>query len=428
MPFSESDEDRSQIRLSRTASTQTDLGIGPNSRADSPYPPSSPPLLSPSTSSTSLNLSVQAPVIQIEEPEKEDADDQGEKETEDDDATNETPTVMPKARNSVEPSSPAFDKSLEGTAQSASASWIPPTPTNTAIMAPQANSSVTESQSSASMSEKSPHLRPKKSKWARKAIANPEDGWDDETQPNGTVVEWGSGKEVVRRLALPSRLIQLRPPPNSSGQWTFAKTFVDGDFSACGKMEIGPYSRKDGKGSRDNTYMFYIIEGAVEATIHHSRYIIAPGGMFMVPRGNTYALKNISERPVKLAFFQARQTAAPAEDPLSSSHSPQEAEPPTLTIPWKGLKGTRTGMLLGLVLERCGKGMLKVLTRLMALTSRYGEFLATYLQFASRYLGALSERAPALRYSMAANPLRMYTLFFMLGVLVRARGRLAIRI
>ena len=31
--------------------------------------------------------------------------------------------------------------------------------------------------------------------------------------------------------------------------------------------------------------IFYVIEGAVEAKIHQTRYVLAPGAMFMVPRG-----------------------------------------------------------------------------------------------------------------------------------------------
>lgn len=35
------------------------------------------------------------------------------------------------------------------------------------------------------------------------------------------------------------------------------------------------------------TQVFYVIEGAVAAVIHESQYIVATGGMFIVPRGQS---------------------------------------------------------------------------------------------------------------------------------------------
>lgn len=54
-------------------------------------------------------------------------------------------------------------------------------------------------------------------------------------------------------IALPARLVQLKPA--SGGSWLFAKTFVDADFTAAGKLHIPPYSTKEEKSTRDNTYV-----------------------------------------------------------------------------------------------------------------------------------------------------------------------------
>lgn len=37
------------------------------------------------------------------------------------------------------------------------------------------------------------------------------------------------------------------------------------------------------------TQVFYVIEGAVAAVIHESQYVVATGGMFIVPRGQSYS-------------------------------------------------------------------------------------------------------------------------------------------
>lgn len=72
--------------------------------------------------------------------------------------------------------------------------------------------------------------------------------------------------------------------------------------------------------------IFYVIEGAVECKVHRASFVLATGGMFMVPRGefiytifekktftpyfwpgNQYYIKNICEREVKIFFAQARK-------------------------------------------------------------------------------------------------------------------------
>lgn len=54
--------------------------------------------------------------------------------------------------------------------------------------------------------------------------------------------------------------------------------------------------------------MFYVLEGAVKVTVHRTAFIVAPNGMFLIPRGNLYAIKNEADRPAKLFFVQARRT------------------------------------------------------------------------------------------------------------------------
>ena len=57
-----------------------------------------------------------------------------------------------------------------------------------------------------------------------------------------------------------------------------------------------------------------MIEGAVTVKVHRTSFTMAPGGQFMVPRGNQYSLHTISHRPAKLFFAQARKMAADEED------------------------------------------------------------------------------------------------------------------
>lgn len=44
--------------------------------------------------------------------------------------------------------------------------------------------------------------------------------------------------------------------------------------------------------------------------MHDSSYVLATGGMILVPRGNNYYIENICERDARLFFAQARKVAA----------------------------------------------------------------------------------------------------------------------
>ena len=59
------------------------------------------------------------------------------------------------------------------------------------------------------------------------------------------------------------------------------------------------------------TQMFVVFEGAVEVLVHRTKFVIAPGGMFCVPMGNTYNIRNVSQRDARLFFAQARNMYAP---------------------------------------------------------------------------------------------------------------------
>ncbi|KAI9510269.1 Mif2/CENP-C like-domain-containing protein [Russula earlei] len=142
---------------------------------------------------------------------------------------------------------------------------------------------------------------------------DPEEGWDDKTPTNGVVVDWFTGNEVSRRLAFPGRLVNHRPAANSD--FFFTKVFGDGEYIAAGQLRIPPKKNKPSKMTKDNTYVFYVIEGAVTFKVHESSYVLCTGGMILVPRGNTYYIENIAERDARLFFAQARRVSAEEESP-----------------------------------------------------------------------------------------------------------------
>ncbi|KAJ7355819.1 Mif2/CENP-C like-domain-containing protein [Mycena albidolilacea] len=137
------------------------------------------------------------------------------------------------------------------------------------------------------------------------AAENPEEGWDDETETQAVVKAFEGGGDVKRRIAFTARMVD--PAPAANNEWFFHKIFGDGDFIAAGQIIIPPGGRKPSKQSRDNTFIFLVMEGAVNLKVYDTSLIIASGGMFMIPRGNTYFIENIAERDAKLFFTQARK-------------------------------------------------------------------------------------------------------------------------
>ncbi|KAG9044550.1 hypothetical protein FS837_007955 [Tulasnella sp. UAMH 9824] len=136
-------------------------------------------------------------------------------------------------------------------------------------------------------------------------VDNPEDGWDAETDQNAMVIDYDTKQEIEKAIAQTAAMLNPKQPLNAS--YAFQKVFSDGEFVAGGVLEIPVGGKKPSKPARDNTYLFYCIEGAVRVMVHRSTFVIARNGMFMVPRGNQYYLENISDHSCKLFFAQARK-------------------------------------------------------------------------------------------------------------------------
>ncbi|KAL0946393.1 hypothetical protein HGRIS_012622 [Hohenbuehelia grisea] len=193
---------------------------------------------------------------------------------------------------------------------------------------------------------------------------NPEEGWDDDTDHTCIVNEYTTNTDVTRRIAWTSKM--FHPQPAANADWSFQKIFGDGNFIAAGQLIIPPKGRKPSKPTKDNTYIFYVIEGAVNLRIHQSSLILATGAMFMVPRGatnashyafiilltcvqlqgNTYFIENISDRDAKLVFTQARKMhdEADAEETRRLSEAQALARASTADPSSSGAQPDRTAL------------------------------------------------------------------------------------
>lgn len=219
-------------------------------------------------------------------------------------------------------------------------------------------------------------------------------GWDVNTPTDGNVMDFRTEQLVSRRVTHTEKLITQSLRVAYEGKWSFCKVFGDGTFLASGYIHLLPGGRKSAKSVKDNTYIFHVIEGAVNVKIHDTAYIVAQGGSFMVPRGNVYFVENICETTAKLVFVQAREvTAGEQDDPLRLVRG----QPPPKLLP--ALPKSKLFVLAGWVIERLFKRFIKY--RKVILTW----YLKTAMQVGSHVKGP-----------------RAYLAFFVLGFLFRSLG------
>lgn len=113
---------------------------------------------------------------------------------------------------------------------------------------------------------------------------DPEEGWDDETEEFGVVIDYSTHEPVSRRayssikhlpllIGAVSGIVytakKVDPKPAAGGGWFFQKVFGEGDFIAGGVLRIPSNGRKPSKGTKDNTYVRTL---PYPFTLHHIHY------------------------------------------------------------------------------------------------------------------------------------------------------------
>ncbi|KAJ3482845.1 hypothetical protein NLI96_g6699 [Meripilus lineatus] len=136
------------------------------------------------------------------------------------------------------------------------------------------------------------------------------------SRPDAIITEYPGGEEIRKRVAFTTKMANLMP--GSKDDFSFQRVFGDGDFVAAGLLVIPPKKSKPTKSTNNSTFVFCVIEGTVNVKIHKTSFVIASGGMFMAPRGNTYFVQNISDRDARLCFVQTRKVVDDKHDEIDS--------------------------------------------------------------------------------------------------------------
>lgn len=138
-----------------------------------------------------------------------------------------------------------------------------------------------------------------------------EDGWDANTLESGLVIDDSDGHETTTSIVRTKA--SLRPMAAAGQEFKFEKLFNCAGLMATGVLHLPPGTRKPTKPSKDNSFVFCVLQGALRATVHRKSFIVGPEGVFQVPAGNNYSLENVCERDVKLFFAQCRKTTKVGE-------------------------------------------------------------------------------------------------------------------
>ncbi|KAI0518452.1 Mif2/CENP-C like-domain-containing protein [Xylaria bambusicola] len=147
------------------------------------------------------------------------------------------------------------------------------------------------------------------------------DDWEfDPGRVAGEVVLWQPEHELeppeeddqveieIEELAISEQAIQLKDIKDAT--FKFAKTLTLPFFGA-GVVDLPPGAEKRTKNTRMRHMVFFVHTGNVQVTIAQTEFGIANGGMFFVPRGNTYSILNETDRPARIFFAQGCEILSP---------------------------------------------------------------------------------------------------------------------
>ncbi|KAI8943595.1 hypothetical protein NX059_001587 [Plenodomus lindquistii] len=101
----------------------------------------------------------------------------------------------------------------------------------------------------------------------------------------------------------------IEPVDVADGSFKYAKMDAAGYFFNWGMLELRADQMKRTKNSRMMHMIFNVQYGTVEVKVHVNEFTVHRGGIWQVPRGNTYSIKNVGNGTARVFFAQAREAA-----------------------------------------------------------------------------------------------------------------------
>ncbi|CAI6330421.1 unnamed protein product [Periconia digitata] len=144
--------------------------------------------------------------------------------------------------------------------------------------------------------------------------------WEEEEGVfNGIFKDWDVEAEVPTNDLVESNLAWstkgINPVDVADASFKFTKLSSAGSesFMSWGFIELNADQMKRSKNSRRMHLVFHVQSGAVEVKVHENVFTVHRGGVWHVPRGNTYSMKNVGSATSRIFFAQAFESRAEAE-------------------------------------------------------------------------------------------------------------------
>ncbi|KAG9124800.1 hypothetical protein FRC07_010211 [Ceratobasidium sp. 392] len=99
---------------------------------------------------------------------------------------------------------------------------------------------------------------------------------DKDTEELGVMMDYATDEKVKQRILFSGARVEFQASARAA--FHFQKIFGVSDFLGTGMTKIPVGGKKPSEPSNDNSY------GAVELKVHGNTFVVAPGGMFLVPR------------------------------------------------------------------------------------------------------------------------------------------------
>ncbi|KAL5118826.1 mitotic fidelity of chromosome transmission-related protein [Pleosporales sp. CAS-2024a] len=125
------------------------------------------------------------------------------------------------------------------------------------------------------------------------------------------VAQNGANEVIEGNIAWAQKGVQ--PDDVADGTFGYAKLAAE-EFFNWGVIELRPEQMKRTKNSRRMHMVFSVQSGTLEVKVHENEFTVHKNGIWQVPRGNLYSIKNIGSGTARVFFAQAREISVNTEE------------------------------------------------------------------------------------------------------------------
>lgn len=141
-------------------------------------------------------------------------------------------------------------------------------------------------------------------------------GFREDPRVTADIIVFGTDDVVSKDIAESDSSIQFRNV--KSGEYQLHRGVEDPGYVVTGTLKFRLNGKKPVNSGTNTSMVFYVIKGLVQVKVHETEFVVSTGGRFLVPRGNTYSILNVSTKESTLFFIQTNQPSSDTTETPSS--------------------------------------------------------------------------------------------------------------